>query len=51
MVVGEETPDEGEVSVPNKLAVGYFPSGRGGDEGPVGTRWGDREHPTFAETR
>jgi len=24
MVVGEETPDEGEVSVPNKLAVGYF---------------------------
>ena len=24
MVVGEESPDEGEVSVPRKLAVGYF---------------------------
>src|SRR5712692_8693390 len=24
MVVGEETPDEGEVSVPKKLTVGYF---------------------------
>src|SRR5205809_6087450 len=24
MVVGEETPDDGEVSVPKKLTVGYF---------------------------
>jgi len=24
MVVGEESPDEGEVSVPKKLTVGYF---------------------------
>src|SRR3977135_960883 len=24
MVVGEETPDEGDVSVPKKLTVGYF---------------------------
>src|SRR5260370_27034873 len=24
MVVGEETPDEGEVSVPKKLTIGYF---------------------------
>src|SRR5689334_24310518 len=24
MVVGEETPDEGEVSVPRKLTIGYF---------------------------
>src|SRR5918998_533496 len=24
MIVGEETPDEGEVSVPKKLTVGYF---------------------------
>jgi ATPase subunit of ABC transporter with duplicated ATPase domains len=24
MVVGEETPDEGEVSVPKKLSIGYF---------------------------
>src|SRR6266852_8488138 len=24
MVVGEETPDEGDVSVPKKLTIGYF---------------------------
>ena len=24
MVVGEEDPDEGEVSVPKKLTIGYF---------------------------
>src|SRR5260370_27485579 len=24
MVVGEETPDEGEVSVPKRLTIGYF---------------------------
>ena len=24
MIVGEESPDEGEVSVPKKLTVGYF---------------------------
>src|SRR2546429_8828100 len=24
MIVGEETPDEGDVSVPKKLAIGYF---------------------------
>src|ERR1700739_3434631 len=24
MIVGEETPDEGEVSVPRKLTIGYF---------------------------
>jgi ATPase subunit of ABC transporter with duplicated ATPase domains len=24
MVVGEETPDEGTVSVPKKLTIGYF---------------------------
>jgi ATPase subunit of ABC transporter with duplicated ATPase domains len=24
MVVGEETPDEGAVSVPRKLTIGYF---------------------------
>src|SRR3970040_814366 len=24
MIVGEETPDEGEVSVPKKLTIGYF---------------------------
>src|SRR6188508_1939681 len=24
MIVGEETPDEGEVSVPRRLTVGYF---------------------------
>src|SRR5271154_2711383 len=24
MVVGEETPDEGEVSVPKKMTIGYF---------------------------
>jgi ATPase subunit of ABC transporter with duplicated ATPase domains len=24
MVVGEETPDEGEVSVPRRLTIGYF---------------------------
>jgi hypothetical protein len=24
MVVGEETPDEGAVSVPKKLTIGYF---------------------------
>src|SRR5258708_13451009 len=26
MVVGEETPDEGAVSVPKKLTIGYFPT-------------------------
>src|SRR6476620_8686687 len=24
MIVGEETPDDGEVSVPKKLTIGYF---------------------------
>src|SRR5437867_4789379 len=24
MIVGEETPDEGEVSVPRRLTIGYF---------------------------
>src|ERR1700675_3479579 len=24
MVVGEETPDEGDISVPRKLSIGYF---------------------------
>src|SRR5688500_19821730 len=24
MIVGEETPDEGDVSVPKKLTIGYF---------------------------
>ena len=34
MVVGEEAPDEGEVSVPRKLDHRLLPPGRGGDEGP-----------------
>src|SRR6267143_1480155 len=25
MIVGEETPDEGEVSVPKRLTIGYWP--------------------------
>ena len=28
MVVGEETPDEGAVSVPKKLTIGRVPQGR-----------------------
>ena len=24
MIVGEETPDEGDISVPKKIAIGYF---------------------------
>src|ERR1041385_5296887 len=27
MIVGEETPDEGEISVPRKLTIGYFRQG------------------------
>jgi ATPase subunit of ABC transporter with duplicated ATPase domains len=38
VVVGEESPDEGNVSVPKKLSIGYFPPGRGGDERRVGSR-------------
>ena len=42
MIVGEEAPDEGEVSVPKKLTDRLFPAGRRGDVGPVGARRGDR---------
>ena len=38
MVVGEEAPDEGEVSVPKKTDHRLLPPGRRGDEGPFGAR-------------
>ena len=52
MIVGEETPDEGEVSVPKKLTIGYFRqdveemSGRSAlDEAIAGSgRVGDLHH-------
>src|SRR3970282_1633003 len=52
MIVGEESPDEGEVSVPKKMTVGYFRqdveemSGRSVlDEAIAGSgRLGDRHH-------
>ena len=42
MIVGEEAPDEGEVSVPKKLDDRLLPPGRRGDVGPLGARRGDR---------
>ena len=36
MVVGEETPDDGVVSVPKKMTIGYFSPGRRGN---AGTFW------------
>ncbi len=42
MIVGEEAPDEGDVSVPKKAHDRLLPPGRGGDEGPLGARRGDR---------
>jgi ATPase subunit of ABC transporter with duplicated ATPase domains len=52
MIVGEESPDEGEVSVPKKLTIGYFRqdveemAGRSVlDEGIAGSgRLGDLHH-------
>src|SRR4029434_8337571 len=52
MIVGEESPDEGEVSVPKKMTIGYFRqdveemSGRSGrDEAIAGSgRLGDLHH-------
>src|SRR6476469_1999873 len=52
MIVGEETPDEGDVSVPKKLTIGYFRqdveemSGRAGvEEAILGCcRVGDLHH-------
>ena len=42
MIVGEEVPDEGDVSVPKKLTDRLLPPGRRGDVGPLGARRGDR---------
>ena len=42
MIVGEEAPDDGEVSVPKKLTHRLLPSGRRGDVRPLGARRGDR---------
>jgi ATPase subunit of ABC transporter with duplicated ATPase domains len=36
MAVGEETPDEGSVSVPKKLTIGYFRQDSRGNAGPFG---------------
>ena len=36
MVVSEETPDEGTVSVPKKLTIGYFRQERRRNAGPFG---------------
>ena len=36
VVVGEETPDEGAVSVPKKLPIGYFRQDGRGNAGPFG---------------
>jgi ATPase subunit of ABC transporter with duplicated ATPase domains len=40
MVVGEETPDEGAVSVPKKLTIGYFRQDVEGVEGLFETFFG-----------
>jgi ATPase subunit of ABC transporter with duplicated ATPase domains len=37
MVVGEETPDEGAVSVPKKMTIGYFRQDGRGDAGAFGS--------------
>ncbi|MGA7634415.1 MAG: ATP-binding cassette domain-containing protein, partial [Terriglobales bacterium] len=34
MVVGEETPDDGTVSVPKKMTIGYFRQDCRGNAGP-----------------
>ena len=36
MIVGEETPDEGEVSVPKKVTDRILPAGRGRNVGTFG---------------
>ena len=36
MIVGEEVPDEGDVSVPKKLTVGYFRQDVEENGGPLG---------------
>ena len=33
MIMGEESPDDGVVSLPKRLSIGYFPAGSGRDEG------------------
>ena len=42
MIIGEEVPDEGDVSVPKKLTDRLLPPGRRGDVRPLGARRGDR---------
>ncbi len=42
MIVGEEVPDEGEVSVPQGADHRLFPPGRGGDARPFRARRGHR---------
>ena len=42
MIVGEEAPDEGDVSVPEEADDRLLPAGRRGDVGPLGARRGDR---------
>ena len=42
MIVGEEAPDEGDVSVPKKLTIGYFRQDVEEMAGPLGARRGDR---------
>ena len=42
MIVGEESPDDGEVTVPQKADHRLLPAGRRGDVGPLGARRSDR---------
>ena len=41
MIVGEESPDEGDVSVPEEADDRLLPAGRRGDVGPIGARRSD----------
>ena len=41
MIVGEEAPDDGEVSVPKKLTIGYFQQDVEEMSGPIGARRDD----------
>ena len=42
MIVGEEAADEGDVSVPKRLSIGYFRQDVEEMSGPLGARRGDR---------
>jgi ATPase subunit of ABC transporter with duplicated ATPase domains len=41
MIAGEEQPDDGDVSIPKKLTIGYFRQDVGEMSGPIGPRRGD----------